>query len=425
MSSHILLPALQGRFGAWTYYAAIMRVSEVEKRVQFARELHPNESLSNRIQRELQDSGPGGRNRAVAIANYLRDNDRRFFNSIVVGTYGGEPVWHPFKVVPRSVRDETIDIQRSEEDRVGFLELAGTERLFALDGQHRVAGIRNAVQAAVEIGDDILTVLFVPHSNDDAGVARTRRLFVDLNKRAIPVARKDIIILDEIDLPAILSRRLVDDHPWFSKGQIDVDRFNNTIPQTTKALCSIGTLYDVIRRVLPKALARTRDERDELKEAANLRLPDDRIDYYYLRSLTYFEGLAHANRRLRDYFERGATSDIAVAARSLEERNVLFRPVGQQLYANVIAALAESEGLERALEVARLFPVDMAEPPYADVIWDTRRHMMRGKGLGLATRLLKYMCGAGQEKDLNDLQREYRLLLGHERATLPERIVSS
>ena len=261
MSSPILLPALQGRFGDWTYYAAIMPVSEVDARVRFARELHPNESLGDRIQRDLQDSGPAGRNRAVAIADYLRNNDRRFFNSIVVGTYGGEPVWHPFKVVPRSLHDETIDIQLSQQERVGFLELQGTENLFALDGQHRVAGIRKALEAAVEISDDILTVLFVPHLNDAAGVARTRRLFVDLNKRAVPVARKDIIILDEVDLAAILARRLVDDHPWFSKGQIDVDRFNNTIPQMGRALCSIGTLYDVIRRILPRALARTKAEK--------------------------------------------------------------------------------------------------------------------------------------------------------------------
>ena len=212
---------------------------------------------------------------------------------------------------------------------MGFLELRGTERLFALDGQHRVAGIRNALKAGTQIGDDILTVLFVPHLNDETGVARTRRLFVDLNKRAVPVARKDIIILDEVDLAAILSRRLVDEHPWFSRGQIDVDRFNNTIPKNAQALCSIGTLYDVIRRILPKALACTKDERDELKHAASLRLPEERIDYYYRRSLEYFEGLARANGHLRDYLESGPTSGFAVMARGSEERNVLFRPVGQ------------------------------------------------------------------------------------------------
>ena len=425
MSAPILLPALQGHFGEWTYYAAIMPVAEVEERVRYARELHSNERLSDRIQRELQDAGPGRRNRAVAIAAYLRDNERRFFNSIVVGIYGGEPIWHPFDVVAGSLRDGGTELQLCQEERVGFLKLTGTEHLFALDGQHRVAGIRRALAEGDEISDDIMTVLFVPHSNDETGVSRTRRLFVDLNKRAVPVATKDIIILDEVNLAAILSRRLVDEHPWFSRGQIDVDQFNNTIAGNAKALCSIGTLYDVIRRILSKALAQTAEERAELKDAASVRLPEPRIDYYYRRSVRYFEGLARANPRLEEYLEGGPTSGIAPVARGSRERNVLFRPIGQQVFANAIAAIAGADGMDSALDLARLFPVDLATPPYADVIWDTRRQTMRGKGLGLATRLLKHMCGVGEEQNSERLRQEYGLSVGRPRAILPNRIVRS
>lgn len=425
MSAPILLPALQGRFGEWTYYAAIMPVAEVEERVRYARELHSNDRLSDRIQRELQDTGPGRRNRAVAIAAYLRDNERRFFSSIVVGIYGGEPVWHPFDVVAESLGEEAADLQLCQEDRVGFLKLTGTEHLFALDGQHRVAGIRRALADGDEINDDIMTVIFVPHANDEAGVSRTRRLFVDLNKRAVPVATKDIIILDEVNLAAILSRRLVDEHPWFSRGQIDVDQFNNTIAENAKALCSIGTLYDVIRRILSKALAQTAEERAELKDAASVRLPEPRIDYYYRRSLRYFEGLTRANARLGEYLEGGAASGIAPLARSSDERNVLFRPVGQQVYANAITAIASADGMDAALDLARLFPFDLAAPPYADVIWDTRRQTMRGKGLGLATRLLKHMCGLAEEEDSAKLRQDYGLSVGRPRARLPGRIARS
>ena len=425
MSAPILLPALQGRFGEWTYYAAIMPVAEVEERVRYARELHSNERLSDRIQRELQDTGPGRRNRAVAIAAYLRDNERRFFNSIVVGIYGGEPAWHPFDVLAESFGGGDAERQLCQQDRVGFLELTGTEHLFALDGQHRVAGIRRALAEGDEINDDIMTVLFVPHANDDAGVSRTRRLFVDLNKRAVPVATKDIIILDEVNLAAILSRRLVDEHPWFSRGQIDVDQFNNTIAANARALCSIGTLYDVIKRILSKALAQTPEERTEVKDAASVRLPESRIDYYYERSVRYFEGLTRANARLREYLEGGPASGIAPLARGSEERNVLFRPVGQQVYANVIAAISSGEGMDAALDLARRFPFDLAEPPYADVIWDTRRQTMRGKGLGLATRLLKHMCSVDEEEGSERLRQEYGLSLGRPGARLPRRIVHS
>ena len=236
MIKPILLPALQGQFGDWIYYAAIMPLSEIKDRIGFAHLLHRNRNLGELIQRQLQNSGSGKRNRQDAIANYLKENDSRFFNGIVVGIYGGEPVWHPFGITARPDFNMENIGYLAEQERVGFLELTGSERLFALDGQHRVSGIKRALENNGDAATDILTVLFVPHSNTDEGIQRTRSLFIDLNKRAVPVGLKDIIILDEVDLPAILARRLVDDHKWFSRGQVDIQRFTPTIPPDSDAL---------------------------------------------------------------------------------------------------------------------------------------------------------------------------------------------
>ena len=419
MIGPILLPALQGQFGDWVYYSAIMPLSEVKERIGFARELHRNHRLGELIQRQLQDSGSGKRNRAGAIAQYLRMNKGRFFNAIVVGIYGGEPVWHPFDIKVRPEFDRANIDYLAEQERVGFLELRGTERLFALDGQHRVAGIKRALANGGTEGEDILTVLFVPHSNTDAGIQRTRRLFVDLNKRAVPVGTKDIIILDEVDLPAILARRLVDEHEWFARGQVDIDRFTATIPRNSSALFSIATLYNVIKRVLPHALAVSRDERNELKGASSIRLPEARIDYYYHRASVYFEGLANANPQLRQYLEDGPESGIAIAARDPEVRNVLFRPVGQIAFAAAIAGFAARDGLGPALHAAQVFPTDMADSPFVHVIWDPVQQKMISSGSGLATRLLKYMCGL--EPATDRLRISYRTALRNDAARLPHR----
>ena len=40
MTTPILLPALQGQFGDWVYYAAIVPLSEVKDRIGFAHLLH-------------------------------------------------------------------------------------------------------------------------------------------------------------------------------------------------------------------------------------------------------------------------------------------------------------------------------------------------------------------------------------------------
>ena len=420
MMGPILLPALQGQFGDWIYYSAIMPLSEVKDRIGFARELHRNERLGELIQRQLQDSGSGRRNRASAIARYLRANDGRFFNAIVVGIYGGEPVWHPFNISARPEFDRANVDYLAEQERVGFLELRGTERLFALDGQHRVAGIKRALANGGTSGGDILTVLFVPHSNTEEGIQRTRRLFVDLNKRAVPVGTKDIIILDEVDLPAILARRLVDEHNWFSRGQVDIERFTATIPRNSNALFSIATLYNVIKRVLPRALASTKEERNEIKGASTIRLSEDRIDYYYHRASLYFTGLAETNLQLKQYLEDGPKSGIAIVARDPEVRNVLFRPVGQVSFATAIAGLAERDGLDSALQAAQTFPTDMAQSPYVHVIWEPTQKRMISSGSGLATRLLKYMCGLEPASDR--LRISYRTALRDDNARLPNRL---
>ena len=426
MTGPILLPALQGRFGEWTYYSAIMPLSEVRKRVGFAHEIHPNKQLGKRIQRQLQDGSKGvrGQDRAGAIADYLGSHDRRFFSAIVVGIYGGEPVWHPFDVSPRVGFDTEGKARLAEQERVGFLELNGTERLFALDGQHRVAGIGRAIEDGAKVEGDILTVLFVPHIDNDEGIARTRRLFVDLNKKAVPVDKKEVIILDEVDLGAILARRLVEEHRWFSRGQVDLERFSNHVPAGSQSLFSIRTLYDVINRLLRSALAVGPEERQELKYGETERLPNNRIDYYYARALSYFNGLARANGQLAEYWERGPESGIAVDARGPNVRNVLFRPVGQHAYASVVAALSLRDGLESALELVRSLPVDMAEPPFAQVVWDPARAKMTGKGLGLATRLLKYMCGVERSQDrAGQLLRDYQAALADDEAGLPARLI--
>ena len=358
MNEPIFLPALQGKFGDWVYYTGIMPLSEVKRRIGFARELHQNKRLGELIQRQLQDSGSGKRNRASAIADYLQSNNGRFFNAIVVGIYGGEPVWHPFDIQTRPEFDRENIEYLAEQERIGFLELRGTERMFALDGQHRVAGIYRALENGGDASNDILTVLFVPHIDSKTGIQKTRRLFVDLNKRAVPVGTKDIIILDEVELPAILTRRLVDEHTWFSRGQVDIGRFTATISPNSAALFSIATLFNIIKCTLPNALAASQEDRRELRETSSIRLSEDRINYYYRRACTYFEGLADINQQLKDYLEQGPESGIANVARDANNRNVLFRPAGQMAFAGAIAALAARDGLTSALRSSRAFPMD-------------------------------------------------------------------
>ena len=194
-----------------------MQLGVLADRVSFANELHKNKALSQLIQRQLREG------RSTEIAHYLNSNPERFFNSLVVAVYGGEPSWSALDAVrPNSTDLDVNDLSEDAIASIGFLGLSGDEALFALDGQHRLAGIEEALKSNPALAKDEISVIFVAHGNDEKGLRRTRGLFTTLNKTARPVDKGEIIALDEADVMAITARDLVENDPRFSEDRIHV-----------------------------------------------------------------------------------------------------------------------------------------------------------------------------------------------------------
>ena len=140
-----------------------------------------------------------------------------FFNSLVVAIHEGSPKWSDIEV-ERSIKIEgdLIDDENMEilSNKYGILSLSGDEEIFALDGQHRLKGLRKAYVEDPEIGEKELSLIFVIHNHEN--VERTRRLFTVLNKYAEKPRGAELIIIDEDDAAAINTRRLVSNHPILS-----------------------------------------------------------------------------------------------------------------------------------------------------------------------------------------------------------------
>ena len=94
-----ILPALRGVMGSWVYYSCLMTFRQLSTLVSFAEQVHDYTGMSQMIQRDLST----GRTRA--IADYIKKENQRFFNSLVVAVYGGEPNWHALT----NVRNKSID----------------------------------------------------------------------------------------------------------------------------------------------------------------------------------------------------------------------------------------------------------------------------------------------------------------------------
>jgi DNA sulfur modification protein DndB len=81
------------------------------------------------------------------------------------------------------------ELPNNIEGALGLLVLEGKEKLFAIDGQHRLAGIRQALQENSELGDEKVSAIFVAHRVDSNGLDRSRRLSSALNSRTKRVGR--------------------------------------------------------------------------------------------------------------------------------------------------------------------------------------------------------------------------------------------
>ena len=153
-----------------------MTAQQITERIEPVPQIRESKSLDEYLQRELKP-------RSLGIAKYIQREPHRFFSSIVVGVFDSLPDWISFDLAKVAVTTG-MEHDKEVEDSLGLLIFDGTERMFAIDGQHRVKGIQIALeQNASEPLTDQYSVLFVAHVDDKPGRIRTRRLFSDINKK--------------------------------------------------------------------------------------------------------------------------------------------------------------------------------------------------------------------------------------------------
>ena len=319
-SNKLILPALRGIMGDWVYYSCLIDLRELSTRVNYAKEIHTNKNLSDMIQRRLE------KGRSTLISEYLRTQPERFFNSLVVATYGGHPNWHALSRVRSRANDNEIeDLSETTIASVGFLTLNGDEKLFALDGQHRLAGIKKAVADNPNhiFEDDEVSVILVAHSDTRNGLERTRRLFTTLNKNAKPVSKADIIALDEDDVMAICVRRLIEETELFSDDRIAFVATNNMPPANTSSLTTIGNLYDALATLFTVAESPLKRKRKDLKK---LRPDNEKLDKYFKFSRDFFDQLSGSVDEIKEFFDSTSTTEVVQRYRGDHGGSVLFRP---------------------------------------------------------------------------------------------------
>lgn len=368
--------------GNWTYYVTVIRMQDLAARVQLATDIYPNPALNEQMQRSLDDK------HSEKIRNFILMDEQRLFNSMVIGVYGGQPEWLSLDINAGEITEKELPLE--VRNSVGILVLNGEESLYALDGQHRLVGIKKAIKDRIERGDEQVSAIFVAHKKDtEEGLIRTRRLFSRLNRYAKPVSTLDKIALDEDDLIAIIVRRLVQEHPLFTGYKVSSSR-SYSISQADKySLITLAFLYRCVNiycKVGGKELRLIHDELnvkpDSLiiknwTEFTRYRPEDEIIDYFHKSSLNLWDKIALHFKALKEYAEQPADSPNAEEYRHAEGGHVMFRPIGMQIYISAIRSLLDDGwDIDHAVFTLSKIPNQLSDIPWQGIIWNSTAKTM-------------------------------------------------
>ena len=426
----LYLPCLKGQIGTWAFYSTIMKFSEVAERISLSDEIYKNKRLSDMIQRSVS------KRRATQIAHYLRNEPERFFPAMVVAVFEGKPNWLEFSITNRGA-DPEFDISSLDISKLyalGFLSLSGDERLFPLDGQHRLAGIREALRREEMedgfLGDDEVTVTLVAHEPSENGRTRSRRLFTTLNKRAVSVKKHDRIALDEDDVMAIATRHLVERFPPFAKeGIISFRPVANISVDNKQEFTTIITLYDILS-ILLRAISNRSTKTLEFNR------PDEEWLHVYLEcSQFFFSMMIDTFPEVKQCLIGDGSSEAISRNRRDDGGHILFRPVGQKLLAQLVAAFSKTvwtdkfESTSISTESARVFatrtiknayrkfeqmPTELSERPYNGLIWDSITRTMQVRRASLLRDVILKQYGLLQPSIDRGLDKRLKDSLGDE-----------
>jgi len=374
--------------GSWYYYITQMRMDDVAERVSVASEIHESKSLNDLIQRRLSA-------RSKDISDYLLTQEQRFFNAFVLGIYGGQPRWYELDVKSNTYFDAEEELPSHVENALGFLELSGQEKIFAIDGQHRVVGIRRAVQEKPDLGEDQIAAIFVGHKKDDEGVQRTRRLFTTLNKYAKAINKLDTIALDEDDVVAVVTRYLVENHSLFI-NKVALASGNSLPPKDLSNFTTIGALYDAMDIFL-----RNRNEANWGKFKL-IRPSDAEINHFIKQATNIWNILLGRLPALKAFSESPANHEAAAPFRNSKDGgNILFRPVGLLLFIKVLRKFLDAGAvLDEALDALSKTPMSLANELWVGLLWDAtnQRMLTTSENQKAAEKVLFYALGGDLSK---------------------------
>lgn len=176
-------PAISGVQAGREYFVSMCPLRLIPKLLQFDGEELVPELRAQRVLNKV---------RVPEIARYIVENQGDYVFSAITASVDGEMLF------------QAVDSKDATAHRLGSLTVSMNSRFVVNDGQHRRAAIELALQAAPEIGDETIAVVFFV----DRGLERCQQMFADLNRHAVKPSASLGVLYDHRNVRATIARHL-------------------------------------------------------------------------------------------------------------------------------------------------------------------------------------------------------------------------
>ena len=212
MEVHV--PAMRGKMGTRTFYGCLMPMNAVPQFFKF--------TDWNGISAEDREQRVLNLKRVPELATYITENEDDYLFSSITASFKVEPKFVPFE----------------PDGNIGVLKLRLGDELIINDGQHRAAGIAQALkEGAPPFRDDTLSVLLFPWENTERG----QQMFSDLNRFVQKTSKSLDILYDKRDETAAATLAMIEKVPVFRDL---TDKEKVSLETKSTKLFTLAALYD-------------------------------------------------------------------------------------------------------------------------------------------------------------------------------------
>ena len=394
------IPAIRGKIGNTVYYSANFSFQQINELVdrKVGNEIYTSKTLKDRLQRSLTDN-------SGKIKQYILEQDDRFFNALVLAVYDGEPQWTEIR----------FELDEDEFPNVGILHFNGKEKIFPVDGQHRVEGIKEAVKKNPALVTETISVILIGHSTSDVGMKKSRRIFSTLNRYAKPVKLGDIIALDEDDIVAIATRELLETHILFTGDRIKATNTKSIPVNDKSSFTSLITLYECNVELFQIFYYKKIISKTKLKDFLRSR-PDEDTIYGYIKYLNEFWNLMiDVFPEIEDFINGNPLTAAEKYRDPVNGGNIIFRPVALLQMIKAISYICSENNevsIKDVLDIYSRLDRSISNEPWTKIIWDPTSKRMLVNNQLLLKYLFIYIFNSEllKDKDKKELYNRYALV---------------